>query len=75
MIRIEVQEYCSECCDFEPDVTRPVKMVGYTPFTDVTDVMGITQTDTIVRCKYAKRCENIKRYLERRSNENASVRP
>lgn len=72
MIRIEVQEYCSECCDFEPDVTRPVKMVGYTPFTDVTD---ITQTDTIVRCKYAKRCESIKRYLERRGNENASVRP
>ena len=72
MIRIEVQEYCSECCDFEPDVTRPVKMVGYTPFTDVT---GITQTDTIVRCKYAKRCESIKRYLERRGNENASVRP
>ena len=71
MIRIEVQEYCSECCDFEPDVTRPVKMVGYTPFTDVTDVM---QTDTVVRCKYAKRCENIKRYLDRRSNENASVR-
>ena len=72
MIRIEVQEYCSECCDFEPDVTRPVKMVGYTPFTDVT---GVAQTDTIVICKYAKRCENIKRYLERRSNEDASVRP
>ena len=72
MIRIEVQEYCSECCDFEPDVTRPVKMVGYTPFADAID---ITQTDTIVRCKYAKRCENIKRYLERRNNENASVRP
>ena len=72
MIRIEVQEYCSECCDFEPDVTRPVKMVDHRPFTDVT---GITQTDTIVRCKYAKRCENIKRYLERRGNENASVRP
>ena len=72
MIRIAVQDHCRECCDSEPDVTRPVKMVSYTPFTDVTD---ITQTDTIVRCKYAKRCENIKRYLERRSNENASVRP
>ena len=48
MIRLDIQDYCASCCDFEPDVTKPVKVV---------------QSDTIIRCTHAKRCECIKRYL------------
>lgn len=66
MIKLDVQEYCQSCCDFEPDVTRPEKNV----FTDVDGNRLIIQTDTIVRCKYAKRCENIRRYLKQQSEEN-----
>lgn len=51
-IKLEVQPYCSECCDFEADVTKPER---------VTATVG--RTDTIIKCKYAKRCEAIKRYL------------
>ena len=61
MIRVDVQPYCSECCDFDPDITKPVKL-----FLDGT-FMGdsaIARTDTIIRCCHAKRCEGIKRYLE-----------
>ena len=61
MIRIDVQPYCSECCDFDPDITKPVRL-----YCDVT-FMGdstIARTDTIIRCRHAKRCEGIKRYLE-----------
>ena len=61
MIRVDVQPYCSECCDFDPDITKPVKL-----FLDGT-FMGdsaIARTDTIIRCRHAKRCEAIKRYLE-----------
>lgn len=57
MIRFDIQDYCSLCFDFEPEVTKPVKEIFYN-----TDGKQ-PQTDTIVRCKYAKRCENIKRYL------------
>ena len=58
MIRIDVQEYCDCCYDFEPDVTRPNKY-----FKDGHD--EVTVGDTIVRCAYAKRCEAIRRYLIR----------
>ena len=62
MIRVDVQPYCSECCDFDPDITKPVKL-----FLDGTFMSDSTvaRTDTIIRCSHAKRCEGIKRYLER----------
>ena len=61
MIRVDVQPYCSECCDFDPDITKPVKLfLDGTFMSDST----VTRTDTIIRCSHAKRCEGIKRYLE-----------
>ena len=64
-IKIEVQPYCMECLDFEADVTKPNKV--YTIDGEV--VLG----DTIVRCEYARRCENIMKYFERL--EKKSIRP
>lgn len=61
MICLEVQPYCSECCDFKPDVVSPIKI-----YAGDNDVM---QSDTVVRCEYARRCEAIKRYLLRRIGE------
>ena len=58
MIRVEVEDYCSECMDFEPDVKKPQKM--YTCMDE------IIISDTVIRCKNRKRCEYIKRYLERK---------
>lgn len=65
MIRLDIQPYCSNCCNFEPDVTRPEKIEC-----DF-DYGKYTITDTIVRCKFAKRCENIKKYLERQLSNNS----
>ena len=63
MIRVDVQLYCSECCDFEPDVTKPVKICS-------DDGGVVATTDTIIRCSHRKRCEAIRRYLEQqRSND------
>ena len=59
MIRLDIQDYCASCCDFEPDVTKPVKS---SLATDLNDVI-VVQSDTVVRCAHAKRCECIKRYL------------
>lgn len=56
-IKIEVQPYCGHCLEFEPDVVKPLKVTN----DDGELILG----DTAVRCKYAKRCENIKKYLMR----------
>ena len=66
MIRIEVEEYCHNCLDFSPDITKPERMV--------TALFCETWTDTIVRCEYRKRCASIKRYLEQQAkNETEAV--
>ena len=59
MIRLDIQDYCASCCDFEPDVTKPVTSSIATILNDVI----VIQSDTVVRCAHAKRCECIKRYL------------
>lgn len=65
MIRINVEEYCHQCLDFEADVTKPVRSVN--------DDGKHVQTDTIVQCKYRKRCNGIRRFLEQQvKGEEAS---
>lgn len=58
MIRVEVENYCSECLDFQPDVEKPQKLYA--------NMAEITVTDTVIRCENRKRCEHIRRYLERK---------
>lgn len=64
-IKLEVREYCSACLDFEPDVTKPERTFAFDNY-DI--AVKEIQTDTIIRCRYARRCENIKRFLERGDN-------
>lgn len=51
MIRIDVEGYCHNCLDFEADVTKPGRNTDN------------TWSDTVVQCKYRKRCSGIRRYL------------
>ena len=60
MIKLDIQEYCQECLDFEPDVERPTREVLRSSEGDI-----VIQSDTMVRCKYRNRCKAIKRYLEK----------
>lgn len=61
MIRLDIQPYCSECFDFEPDVKRPEKI----RIDDPEEKQPIyIPSDTVVRCRWAKRCESIKRFLD-----------
>ena len=60
-IVLEVKPYCTNCLDFEADVTKPARYEC---------IEGeFTLGDTYVRCRYAKRCENIRKYLFRQSKE------
>lgn len=66
MIKLEIQSYCNQCFDFEPDVTKPERISIRSDFYE----QEVLQTDTIVKCKYAKRCENIRRYLKQQLKED-----
>lgn len=61
MIRLEVQPYCSECLDFEASVREPQFM----RLNFVGDGAEESHTDTVIRCKNARRCESLMRYLKK----------
>lgn len=65
MIRLEVEDYCQQCLDFTPDVTKPERTRD--------NDGGFAYTDTIIHCKYRKRCGGIARYLEQRVKGDANV--
>lgn len=60
MIRLDVKDYCKDCCDFEADVTKPEKLQIASG-----SEWKVMLSDTVVSCEHAKRCETIKRYLEK----------
>ena len=62
MIVINVEEYCHSCLDFTAEVI--------TPYMRCNSDGTCTRTDTIVQCKYKKRCAGIKRYLESQEKES-----
>lgn len=66
-IRLDIRDYCSDCCDFDPDVIKPRReeVTSYS-FDSIAGKVEIHRTDTIVKCKHANRCEAIKRYLSSR---------
>ena len=55
MIRLEVEDYCSNCPEFCPDVDR---VVMERKSFDEDDC--ITIVDTIVTCEHKLRCKSIK---------------
>lgn len=62
-ICLDIQPYCDECFDFEPDVVKPERVFTRNDvhYGEINSLVS----NTIVRCKYRNRCGAIKRYLER----------
>ena len=61
MIELKVKEYCHNCPDFEAKVTVQDNELFAAGETEPTTRI----CNTTVSCSHAKRCEGIKRYLER----------
>ena len=61
MIKIAVEDYCQQCLDFTPDVTKPER------FHSIDNPDSFILSDTVIRCEYRKRCAGIKRYLEQQA--------
>lgn len=56
MIKLEIENYCEECPDFDADVQKPDKYYA--------DGKVIMVGDTIIRCEHRERCERLKKRLE-----------
>ena len=65
-IKLDIQPYCECCMDFEADVTKPNKIYANDEI-----VLG----NTIIRCAYARRCENIRNYFVRLDKESIKTIP
>ena len=57
-IRLITAEYCADCMDFGPVVEKPEKTYMY-------NGANCIQTNTIVTCENANKCENLVRYLRK----------
>ena len=60
-IRLITAEYCADCMDFGPLVKKPEK----TYMNNGADCIQTIQTNTIVTCKNASKCENLVRHLRK----------
>lgn len=67
MITLDVKPYCQSCLDFEPDVEKPEKLYGESPNGESIEYII---SDTVIRCRYRKRCEAIKRYLDKQKEKD-----
>ena len=56
MITVEVEEYCQDCMDFEPDVEKPIVL-----YTD-TDRYALL-SGTVIRCEHRQRCKTIASHI------------
>lgn len=66
-IKLEVEPYCEQCLDFEADVTKPERT---TVWSIAPSSATTIQSDTVVRCRYANRCANLMRYLNKHHRED-----
>ena len=57
MIRLEVEKYCQNCPEFEPDVVK--FQLGF-------DNDPTTTNDTRIMCEHREHCERIFSYFEDR---------
>ena len=62
MIRVEVQDYCQSCLEFEVDVENPTLLYVASKV--------VEQTDTVIRCKHRTRCENIKHHIDKEKEKS-----
>ena len=61
MIRVEYEEYCEDCPEFEPDMRKEVM------HTDYYGSKGDLICETVIQCQHKDRCKSMKDFIERKS--------
>lgn len=62
MIKLEVEDYCQDCRNFEADVQRP--NIYHAMFGE-----EFSSGDTIVRCEYRKHCKHVVEFVKKKEEE------
>lgn len=65
MIKLDVEDYCDTCPDFEPTAEKIV-------YQTVED-SKIKSCDTVVSCKLKERCASIEKYMKMRHEKWGSI--
>ena len=63
MIKLDVDEYCHSCAEFEPVVTERPRLI------EVSFEHFCFCGNTIVECKHRYRCEAIYNYLKNKNDD------
>lgn len=64
-MKLDVKPYCESCPNFTPHVTFGEKMFA--------DSELVTIGETVIRCGYRNRCENMVRYLQKQMEKSESI--
>ena len=59
-ITLKVEDYCQNCPEFEPEKLVNCLKIENFPFDKDKDIF-----ETIIRCRYSKRCKNMERHIKR----------
>ena len=70
MIKLDVDEWCKDCPEFEPDVEKDTEIFECFDIDSYCPVKKII-TDTAVTCKHRLRCQSMVDYL--RSKEKKDI--
>ena len=54
MIKLEVEDYCQKCSEFEPQIDK------YT----ISTINSFETVDTFIYCEHRNRCKRIKEFIE-----------
>lgn len=68
-INLKVEEYCHNCPDFEPSAMKQTEILRACNLNDPYDFEAVRINNTLVECKYKKRCAAQMRYLQKQHTE------
>ena len=67
MIRLDVEKYCHNCPDFEPEVEKTECSMF-----DIDFLEDRVHVEIVVMCKYRNRCASQMRYLKQQNRKEES---
>ena len=70
MIKLDIEEYCHNCPDFEADVDKIEISTPHKTFDPLVVKEDITY-ETVIKCKNRKRCSMIAGYFSNSRNEQS----
>lgn len=68
MIKLQVADYCQNCPEFEPRVTKDERVYEDYSLIEM-DIVKHIECNTTITCEHAARCQTIRDYIQREVNK------